>query len=212
MPSPRLVPPLRASSYFVAPGHGLRATASIQMEQLLIDALGKRSKEAEAAFLNVYKRLIDVPAKRSHFENVIENSGFADVPKKCFKRGVRNGKAAQDFVEPSRPDLMPPPLGCFSWHDMFQGAQMQSVMPALYLKEPQMAFGSEKDLTETVTEVFLSTVCRRFLGNTEADREKDFAFKKCRGPWQLGFDAADPQREASKCLQISTLILIDSVP
>lgn len=26
-----------------------------------IDALGKRSKEAEAAFLNVYKRLIDVP-------------------------------------------------------------------------------------------------------------------------------------------------------
>lgn len=30
-----------------------------------IDALSKRSKEAEAAFLNVYKRLIDVPGKSS---------------------------------------------------------------------------------------------------------------------------------------------------
>jgi hypothetical protein len=28
-----------------------------------IDALSKRSKEAEAAFLTVYKRLIDVPGK-----------------------------------------------------------------------------------------------------------------------------------------------------
>uniref|UniRef100_A0A2K5CJT7 Protein CASP n=1 Tax=Aotus nancymaae TaxID=37293 RepID=A0A2K5CJT7_AOTNA len=31
------------------------------LQQLQIDALSKRSKEAEAAFLNVYKRLIDVP-------------------------------------------------------------------------------------------------------------------------------------------------------
>ena len=29
-----------------------------------IDALSKRSKEAEGSFLNVYKRLIDVPGKR----------------------------------------------------------------------------------------------------------------------------------------------------
>lgn len=28
-----------------------------------IDALSKRSKEAEAAFLNVYKKIIDVPGK-----------------------------------------------------------------------------------------------------------------------------------------------------
>lgn len=32
-----------------------------------IDALSKRSKEAEAAFLNVYKRLIDVPGKTMHW-------------------------------------------------------------------------------------------------------------------------------------------------
>lgn len=31
-----------------------------------IDALGKRSKEAEAAFLNVYKRLIDVPGMHTY--------------------------------------------------------------------------------------------------------------------------------------------------
>lgn len=31
-----------------------------------IDALSKRSKEAEAAFLNVYKRLIDVPGKSNN--------------------------------------------------------------------------------------------------------------------------------------------------
>lgn len=30
-----------------------------------IDALSKRSKEAEAAFLNVYKKIIDVPGKDS---------------------------------------------------------------------------------------------------------------------------------------------------
>ncbi|KAJ7402246.1 protein CASP [Pitangus sulphuratus] len=37
--------------------HGLKCVNVL----IPIDALGKRSKEAEAAFLNVYKRLIDVP-------------------------------------------------------------------------------------------------------------------------------------------------------
>lgn len=33
------------------------------LSSLQIDALSKRSKEAEAAFLNVYKKIIDVPGK-----------------------------------------------------------------------------------------------------------------------------------------------------
>uniref|UniRef100_A0A8C5JDQ0 Protein CASP n=1 Tax=Junco hyemalis TaxID=40217 RepID=A0A8C5JDQ0_JUNHY len=36
-------------------------TPEVRRKSIPIDALGKRSKEAEAAFLNVYKRLIDVP-------------------------------------------------------------------------------------------------------------------------------------------------------
>uniref|UniRef100_A0A8C0EX34 Homeobox protein cut-like n=1 Tax=Bubo bubo TaxID=30461 RepID=A0A8C0EX34_BUBBB len=36
-------------------------TPEVRRKAIPIDALGKRSKEAEAAFLNVYKRLIDVP-------------------------------------------------------------------------------------------------------------------------------------------------------
>lgn len=38
---------------------------------LQIDALSKRSKEAEAAFLNVYKKIIDVPGKTLSYASAV---------------------------------------------------------------------------------------------------------------------------------------------
>lgn len=49
-----------SSEYMSCIGPSLTPFSSLPQ----IDALGKRSKEAEAAFLNVYKRLIDVPGKK----------------------------------------------------------------------------------------------------------------------------------------------------